>query len=45
LCGVGTAIYYHGDTFWNNATKEMSEWLDKNKFKKVTDIVGLFHRK
>ncbi len=44
LCGVGTAIYYHGDAFWKNATEEMSAWLDKNKFKKVTEIVGLFHR-
>ncbi len=45
LCGVGTAIYYHGDEFWKNATNEMNEWLDKNKFKKVTEIIGLFHKK
>ncbi len=45
LCGVGSAVYYHGDAFWKNATSEMSEWLDKNGFKNVSEVIGLFHKK
>ncbi|MCF7918162.1 dihydroorotate dehydrogenase [Candidatus Gracilibacteria bacterium] len=45
LVGVGTAIYYDGDDFWNKATSEMSEWLKKEKIKNISEIIGLFHKK
>ena len=44
LVGVGTAIYYHGDEFWKKATEEMSEWLDKEGIKNISEVIGLFHR-
>lgn len=45
LCGVGTAIYYKGDEFWAEATKEMSAWLDKEGIKDLSEIIGAFHKK
>jgi len=45
LVGIGTAIFYHGDEFWKKATDEMVRWLEKNNFKSVEEIVGIFHEK
>lgn len=44
LVGVGTALYYHGDGFWEKTKQEMSDWLDQNNFKNLSDIIGLFHK-
>lgn len=44
LVGVGTAIYYHGDEFWDKTTDEMSVWLAKEGIDDISDIVGLFHK-
>ena len=44
LVGVGTAIYYHGDDFWKQATDEMSAWLDQEGVQNIEDIIGLFHK-
>ncbi len=44
LVGVGTAIYYHGDDFWEKATKEMADWLTKEGITDISEIVGLFHQ-
>ncbi len=45
LVGVGTAIYYHGDDFWESTIKEMKDWLDFNKYTNITELIGLFHKK
>lgn len=44
LCGVGTAIYYRSDNFWNEAKKEMSDWLDAQGIENLEDIIGAFHK-
>lgn len=44
LVGVGTAIYYEGDEFWEKATIEMKDWLEKEGVENVGDIIGAFHR-
>ena len=44
LCGIGTAIYFHGDDFWKQAKQEMSDWLEKNNIKNVSKIIGMFHK-
>lgn len=43
LCGVGTAIYYRGDTFWKATKKEMNDWLDAQGIENLEDIIGAFH--
>jgi dihydroorotate dehydrogenase (NAD+) catalytic subunit len=45
LAGVGTALYYHGDDFWKNAKAEITEWLDENNFKNISEVIGIFHKK
>ena len=45
LCGIGTAIYYDGDEFWNKANKEISTWLEQEKIKNISEIIGIFHQK
>mgnify|MGYP000663117182 CR=1 FL=1 len=44
LVGVGTAIYYHGDEFWAQATDEMQTWLNSEGVKNISEIVGAFHK-
>ncbi len=44
LVGVGTAIYYHGDEFWKQATDEMNQWLEKEGIENIEEIIGIFHR-
>jgi dihydroorotate dehydrogenase (NAD+) catalytic subunit len=44
LVGVGTALYYDGDDFWNRTTNEMCEWLEKEGINDVSEIIGLFHK-
>jgi dihydroorotate dehydrogenase (NAD+) catalytic subunit len=45
LVGVGTAIYYEGDEFWEKAKKEMCDWLEKESIENISDIIGVFHKK
>ena len=45
ICGVGTAIYYFGDEFWEMAKNEMCDWLKKENIKNVSEIVGILHQK
>ena len=44
LVGIGTAVYYRGADVFKKVTDEMGEWMEKNNYKKLDEIVGLSHR-
>ena len=41
--GVGTAVYYRGIGAFENIEKEIKEWMQKNGYEKIEDLVGLAH--
>lgn len=43
LVGMGSAVYYRGDDVFQKVTTEMNEWLEKNGYSSVEDIIGLAH--
>lgn len=40
LVGVGTAVYYRGDTVFKKIVQEMRQWCEKNKVKRFQDLIG-----
>ncbi len=43
VVGMGTAVYYHGPNVFNKVAKEMLEWMKKNSFSSVNELVGIAH--
>ncbi len=41
--GVGTAIYYRNFDVFNKITQEMKEWMEKNGYSSIKEIVGVAH--
>ncbi len=41
--GVGTAIYYRGIDVFEKICKEMEDWMKKNGYKSVNELVGAAH--
>ena len=41
--GVGTAVYYRGIGAFESIEKEIKEWMQKNGYEKIEDLVGLAH--
>ncbi len=44
LVGIGTAVYYRGAEVFRKITDEMGEWMGKNNFSSLDEIVGLAHK-
>lgn len=42
--GVGSAIYFRGQKVFGVIADEMKEWMEKNDYRKVEELVGLAHR-
>ncbi len=42
--GIGTGIYYRGINIFKKITKEVREWLKKNNYKDIKNLIGLVHR-
>lgn len=41
--GIGTAVHYRGIKVFKRVTKEISDWMDKNGYKKIKEFVGAVH--
>jgi len=42
--GVGTAVYYRGTGCFRKISKEMADWMRKNRIKKLSELVGVAHK-
>ena len=42
--GIGSAIYYQGIEVFNKILKEMQDWMDKNNYSKIKDLIGIAHQ-
>lgn len=43
LVGIGTAVHYRGIDVFRKVTREMADWCEKHKVKKVSSLVGTLH--
>jgi len=43
LVGMGTAVYYRGVDVFSKVATEIEDWLSKNGYSSVEDIIGLAH--
>jgi len=43
--GIGSAIYYRGVDVFNKINNEIEEWLIKNNYSSIKEIVGKAHAK
>ena len=41
---LGTAIYYRSVNVFQQIADEAKEWLKKNDYKKITEVIGLAHK-
>jgi len=41
--GVGTAIYYRGLSAFESIAKEMQEWMKKNEYESIKELIGVAH--
>lgn len=41
--GVGSAVYYHGIDVFKKIVDEMQEWMKKNDYKSVKELIGAAH--
>jgi len=42
--GIGTAVYYRGNSVFKKVCNEMEAWMKKNKVKKLDEIRGIAHK-
>ncbi len=42
--GIGTATYYRGAGAFNSIRKEMEEWMKKNNYESVKELIGAAHK-
>ena len=42
--GIGSGIYYRGQDIFKKVTKEMEQWMKKNKIKSLDEIRGIAHK-
>lgn len=43
--GIGSAVYYRGPDIFSKITKEIEEWLIKNNYNSIKEIIGAAHGK
>lgn len=43
LIGIGTGVYFRGAEIFKKITEEMQKWCNKNKVKKISNIIGILH--
>jgi len=41
---IGTAVYYRGLDVFSRICEEIKTWMEKNGFKRISDIVGVAHQ-
>jgi len=42
---IGAGVYYMGEKIFSNICNELMEWMEKNNYEKIEDIVGLALKK
>ena len=42
---IGTGVYHMGEKIFSNICNELMEWMEKNNYEKIEDIVGLALKK
>lgn len=45
LIGIGTGVYYRGNEIFSKVCEEISEWMEKNGYTSIEEIVGKVHEK
>jgi dihydroorotate dehydrogenase (NAD+) catalytic subunit len=41
--GIGSGVYYHGPKVFKKVCNEIREWMQKNNYKNVKELVGIAH--
>ncbi|MDD5086904.1 MAG: DUF561 domain-containing protein [Candidatus Nanoarchaeia archaeon] len=41
--GIGSAVYYYGVEVFQKILNEIKEWMEKNNYDSVKEIIGLAH--
>lgn len=43
--GIGTAVWYRGQDVFKKVSKEIQEWMEKNNYSSIKELVGVAHEK
>ena len=41
---IGSGVYYRGVDIFKKVTKEIENWMDKNKYLEITDLIGVANK-
>jgi dihydroorotate dehydrogenase len=41
--GLGTTVIQNGTKIFNKTNKEIMDWMKKNNFKSVKELIGIAH--